>query len=327
MQVLVIGGAGYIGSHTCKLLKKLGSSPVVYDNFSTGHQRFARFGALETGDIRDTERLANVMVKYKPDCVVHFAASAYVGESMRDPALYYSNNIIGSISVLEAMRMANIRRIVFSSTCATYGTPDVLPIVETSAQLPVNTYGFTKYAVEQALKDYRRAYGIESVVLRYFNAAGADREIEIGEWHDPETHLIPLCIAAALGEASCLYVYGDDYDTLDGSAVRDYVHVEDLADAHIRAIEFLVTKGTSGAFNLGTGIETSVLDVIRVVQEVTHQSVPTEVIARRPGDVAKLCASADLAKRELGWTPQIRSLEEIVSTAYNWHRKLKLLNN
>lgn len=242
MQVLVIGGAGYIGSHTCKLLKELGSSPIVYDNFSTGHQRFARFGAVEAGDIRDTERLAHVMAKYKPECVVHFAASAYVGESMRDPALYYSNNVVGSISVLEAMRAADIRRIVFSSTCATYGNPDVLPIVETSAQRPVNTYGFTKYAVEQVLKDYRRAYGIESVVLRYFNAAGADREMEIGEWHDPETHLIPLCIAAALGEAPRLFIYGNDYDTIDGSAVRDYVHVEDLASAHIRAIEYLADR-------------------------------------------------------------------------------------
>ena len=318
MKILVTGGAGYIGSHTCKLLARAGMEPVVYDNLCTGHRDAVLFGAFEEGDILDGARLDAVMVRHRPACVVHFAASAYVGDSVRDPAAYYRNNIVGSLSLLDAMRRNDVKRIVFSSSCATYGEPALLPIVETMPQHPINPYGFTKLAIEHALADYGRAYGIGWVALRYFNAAGADPEGALGERHDPETHAIPLCIQAALGQIPAFNVFGSDYSTPDGSAVRDYVHVCDLGDAHVRAVQWLDQGGISGAYNLGTGIGTSVLEIVRAVEAASGRTVPLNVVARREGDPPSLFASAEKARKDLGWRPAFVSVDDVVGTAVAW---------
>ena len=318
MNILVTGGAGYIGSHTCKQLARAGFVPVVYDNLSTGFQEAVRFGPFERGDILDADRLDEVFARYRPACVVHFAASAYVGDSVRDPAAYYRNNIVGSLSLLNAMRRNNVEPIVFSSTCATYGIPTELPLVETAPQAPINPYGFTKLAIEHALSDYGHAYGLRWVALRYFNAAGADPEGELGERHDPETHALPLCIRAALGTGPGFSVFGTDYPTPDGSAIRDYVHVNDLASAHVAAVRRLLDGATGGAYNLGTGNGTSVLEIVAAIERDTGRKVPLTLGPRREGDPPSLYASPDKARAELGWEPVLTSIDDIVGSAVAW---------
>ncbi len=318
MVILVTGGAGFIGSHTCKALRAAGMEPVVYDNLSTGHHDNVRFGAFEEGDIGDGARLDAVLRQYRPDCVVHFAASAYVGESVRDPAAYYRNNIVGSLSLLDAMRRQGVTRIVFSSSCATYGMAPCLPIVETMPQMPINPYGFTKLAIEHALRDYGAAYGLGWIALRYFNAAGADPDGELGERHDPETHALPLCIRAALGLGPIFQVFGADYDTPDGSAVRDYVHVSDLADGHVLAVQRLLRGEPGGAYNLGTGVGTSVLEMVSSVERALGRKVPLRIGPRREGDPPALLAAGSKARSELGWSPRHVGIDEMVRTAAAW---------
>lgn len=318
MKVLVTGGAGFIGSHACKALSASRRLPIVYDNLSTGHAHTVRWGPLEVGDIRDSVRLEQVLRAYQPDMVMHFAARAYVGESVIDPAGYYDNNVSGTLTLLEAMRRASVDKIVFSSSCATYGTPDVLPIREDVPQRPINPYGFTKLACERMLADYGAAYGLRWVALRYFNAAGADPDGELGEEHEPETHVVPLAIRAALGLGPPITVFGDDYDTPDGSALRDFVHVSDLADAHVRAVDYLAQGGDSVACNLGTGEAVSVLQTIAAVAAATGRRVPFIRGPRRPGDPPALYATAHLARELLGWTPASPDFAATVATAARW---------
>ncbi len=321
--ILVTGGAGYIGSHTCKALKNAGWIPVTVDNLVHGHRRAVRWGPLVEGDIREQAVLDRVFERYAPDAVIHFAAYAYVGESVHDPARYYRNNVGGTLSLLTAMRRHGCRRVVFSSSCATYGIPAKVPIAESFAQQPVNPYGRSKRMVEQILEDYDSAYGLRYVSLRYFNAAGADPQGETGEDHDPETHLIPLAMDAVLGRIPFLEIYGTDYDTPDGTAVRDYVHVSDLAEIHTRAVAYLCAGGDSCALNLGTGSGHSVWRVVAAVESVTGRRVPVKSSARRPGDPAVLYARVDRAVELLDWRPRFASLEAIVETAWSWHRRLR----
>jgi UDP-arabinose 4-epimerase len=318
MRVLVVGGAGYIGSHACKALAAAGHEVVVYDNLSTGHRDAVLWGDLVVGDIRDGEALDAAFARARPDLVMHFAALAYVGVSVRDPATYYDTNIGGTLSLLQAMRRAKVDRLVFSSTCATYGAPDVLPISEDAPQRPINPYGFTKLAAERMFQDFQAAYGLKWVALRYFNAAGADPDGQIGEEHDPETHAIPLAIQAALGQRPTFEVYGTDYETPDGSAVRDYVHVCDLADAHLLAADHLWRGGESRAFNLATGVGVSVLQIVRAVEQATGCKVPLVLGPRRPGDPPALFAEGALAREILGWTPRYTDIGETVATAARW---------
>ncbi|MDN0084890.1 UDP-glucose 4-epimerase GalE [Crenobacter sp. SG2305] len=320
MKALVTGGAGYIGSHTCKALARAGHTPIAFDNLSTGHADAVRWGPLHRGDILDPDALDAAFSLYRPDVVLHFAALAYVGESVVDPGSYYRVNVTGTQTLLDAMRRHGVTRIVLSSSCATYGIPETLPISEDTPRQPVNPYGFTKLAVERMAADYERAYGMRWVALRYFNAAGADPEGELGERHDPETHAIPLAIGAALGTAPPFSVMGRDYPTADGSAIRDYVHVTDLADAHVLAMHHLVKGGCSGAFNLATGRGTSVLEVIQAVEAVLGRRVPVRDAPRRPGDPPALYAKAELAAKVLGWQPCFVDIEQMVATAADWFR-------
>jgi len=320
--VLVTGGAGYIGSHTCKALARAGYLPIAYDNLSCGHEWAVQWGPLEIGDIADRERLQAVMRHYQPAAIMHFAAFAYVGESVADPGKYYRNNVAGSLNLLEAARDCGIGRFIFSSTCATYGIPQTMPIDEACPQHPVNPYGHSKLVVEQMLRDFEVAHGLEWIALRYFNAAGADRDVQIGAVHDPETRLIPLVLDAASGRRDAITVFGSDYDTPDGTCVRDYTHVSDLADAHILALMALESGRQSGAYNLGNGLGFSVSEVITAAERITGLDVPRQFGARRPGDPARLVADAGKAKSELGWQPQITDLEEIISTAWTWHQRV-----
>jgi UDP-arabinose 4-epimerase len=318
MKVLVTGGAGYIGSHGCKALAAAGHEVVVYDNLITGHAHAVKWGPLETGDIRDRQRLEGAIARHDPDLVMHFAALAYVADAMREPAEYYDVNVTGTLTLLEAMRRRGKDRIVFSSSCTTYGVPRVLPIREDAPQAPLNPYGFTKLAGERMLADFERAYGLRWASLRYFNAAGADPEGEIGEEHSPETHIVPLAILAALGKSPPVPLFGRDFDTPDGTAIRDFIHVSDLARAHVLAAERLVGGGSSLAVNLGTGRGNSVLAVIEAVEAVTGRRVPVVDAPRRAGDPPCLYADAALARETLGWTAQYPALEEIVATAVDW---------
>jgi UDP-glucose-4-epimerase GalE len=320
-SVLVAGGAGYIGSHACKALSRAGYRPVVFDNISRGHREAVRWGPLVEGDIADRSRLAAVLDEHQIFAVMHFAAYAYVGESVSDPAKYYRNNLGGTLSLLEAMREAAVDKFVFSSTCATYGTPDGIPIRETAPQLPVNPYGETKLAIERALHWYGRAYGLRSVSLRYFNAAGADPDGEIGELHAPETHLVPLVLQTALGERSHIEVYGTDYPTPDGTAIRDYIHVQDLAEAHLRALEYLLAGGETVAVNLGTGSGHSVREVVRVAEAVSGRRISCRDAPRRAGDPPVLVADPSRAAELLGWRAYVSDLETIVRTALEWHTR------
>jgi UDP-glucose 4-epimerase len=316
--VLVTGGAGYVGSHCCLALTEAGFSPVVYDNLSNGHAWAVQWGPLEEGDIRDAARLDAVIAKHQPIAVLHFAALIEVGESVKAPGRFYENNVAGTLSLIEAARRGGIDKMVFSSTCATYGEPVRLPMDETHPQSPLNPYGRTKLMVEQALADYDAYAGFRSVALRYFNAAGADDKGRIGESHDPETHAIPLALQAALGKRSGFTVFGEDYDTRDGTAVRDYVHVLDLADAHVRALRYLIDGGETTAFNLGTGEGTTVRELIDAIQRKTNRPFPTDTAARRSGDAPCLVADSARAAAILGWRPT-RSLDDIVHSAWNWH--------
>ena len=319
--VLVTGGAGYIGSHACKALAGAGFQPVVFDNLSRGHREAVRWGPLVEGDLADRQRLCAALIEHKVEAVMHFAAYAYVGESVTDPALYYRNNLGGTLSLLEAMRKAGVGEIVFSSTCATYGIPHGVPIREDAPQRPVNPYGETKLAIERALHWYAAAYGLRSVSLRYFNAAGADPEGEIGEHHEPETHLVPLVLQAALGHGPHIEIYGTDYPTPDGTAIRDYVHVCDLAIAHLRALERLRGGGGSAAVNLGTGQGHSVREVIAAAELASGRKVPARAAPRRPGDPPALVADPSLAGEILGWHPQHSDLDTIIRTSLAWHTR------
>jgi UDP-glucose 4-epimerase len=318
--VLVVGGAGYIGSHTCLDLANKGYKPVVYDNFSNGHREFVKWGPAEEGDIRDRARLDEVLARHKPAAILHFAALIEVGESVKDPVSFYENNVIGTLTLLAAAQAAGIKAFVFSSTCATYGLPESLPLDETHRQAPINPYGRTKYIVEQALSDYDQYKELRSVVLRYFNAAGADFEGRIGEWHQPETHAIPLAIDAALGRRDGFKVFGTDYETRDGTCVRDYIHVLDLADAHVRAVEYLLNGGSSVALNLGTGTGTTVKELLGAIETVSNRPFPVEYVGRRAGDSHTLVANNDKARAVLGWVPQY-DLSQIIRSAWDWHAK------
>jgi UDP-glucose-4-epimerase GalE len=314
LQVLVVGGAGYIGSHAAHTLKRRGYEPIVYDNLSTGHAQLAEGFELVAGDIADSAKLAAVLKRV--DAVMHFAAYAYVGESVVDPRKYFHNNVLGGLSLLHAVLDSKVRKFIFSSTCAVYGIPSQLPITEETPRLPVNPYGATKLAFEHALEAYGKAYGLRFVSFRYFNAAGADEGGGIGEIHSPETHLIPSAFEAIRGERPALEIYGEDYPTADGTCVRDYIHVNDLAEAHVLGLEYL-EGGSSTAINLGTGRGNSVREVISMIERVTGREVPKHMGPRRPGDPAELVADPSRAEKLLPWKAR-RSLEEIVATAWNW---------
>jgi UDP-glucose-4-epimerase GalE len=314
-HILVSGGAGYIGSHTAKALSRAGYKPVVLDNLSSGHRGAVKWGPLVEGDCGDSRLVRAVIKEYAISAVIHFAASAYVGESVENPRKYYRNNCVNSLELLDAALAEGVACMVFSSSCATYGVPAALPIREDHAQCPVNPYGESKLFVEQALRSYHAAYGLNSIVLRYFNAAGADREAELREDHDPETHLIPLAVETAQGRRDALPVYGIDYATPDGTAIRDYVHVSDLAAAHVRALRRVLKTGGYTALNLGAGRGYSVLDVLRAVSRVTGASIPIRPCPRRAGDPPELVADVDLARRLLHWRPMYSDLDTIVSSA------------
>lgn len=319
-KILVTGGAGYIGSHTVRALKRAGYQPVIYDNFSRGHRAAVRGFTVIEGDTWDKKKLCQVMKKYTVAAVMHFAAHSQVGESQEKPALYYENNIGGGLKLLESMLEVGVKFLIFSSSAAVYGEPQQVPITEEHPLQPLNPYGETKAVLERALAYYDQAYDLRSTSLRYFNAAGAAEEGGIGECHEPETHLIPLVIEAALGKNNSLIVFGNDYPTNDGTAVRDYIHVEDLADAHILALEALLKGSQSIAYNLGNGKGYSVLEVIKAVEKVTKLEVPYNIGPRRAGDSAVLVASAEKAETELGWQPKFDDLEVIIKSAYHWHR-------
>lgn len=318
--VLVTGGAGYIGSHACKALHRAGYEVVTYDNLSRGHEEAVRWGPFEKGDLSDRERLVRIFREFRVDAVMHFAAYAYVGESVERPDLYYANNVGGTLSLLGAMKDADVRKLVFSSTCATYGIPDVLPIHESVPQRPINPYGASKWMIERFLADYFHAFGLTSVSLRYFNAAGADPDGDVGEDHEPETHLIPLALRASLRDDSTLTVFGTDYPTPDGTCIRDYIHVSDLAAAHVRALQCIDERKVQGAsqFNLGIGKGFSVKEVLAATEAVTGRPVKIKIGARRPGDPAVLVADATLAQKQLGWSAEFQSLEPIIRTAKDW---------
>jgi UDP-arabinose 4-epimerase len=320
-SVLLVGGAGYIGSHTAKYLAQQGFLPVVYDDLSRGHREAVKWGPLEIGDIADGARLAEVLARHSPRAVVHFAAFAYVGESVTDPARYYRNNVTGTLSLLEAMRAAGVGNLVFSSTCATYGIPSAVPVVEECPQNPINPYGRSKLMIEQVLADYARAYQLRAICLRYFNAAGADPDGELGEDHDPEPHLIPLVLEAAAGRRPSISIYGSDYPTRDGTCVRDYIHVTDLAQAHALALRHLLAGGASVNLNLGNGAGYSVREVIDATEKITGKKIPVTHGPRRPGDPPELVGSADKARALLGWQPQYASIESIIRTAWAWHAR------
>jgi UDP-arabinose 4-epimerase len=321
MKVLVTGGAGYIGSHVCKALARAGFEPVAYDNLSRGFAYAVKWGPLEQGELVDGDRLDAVFKAYAPVAVIHFAAFTYVGESVADPALYFRNNVVGTLSLLDAMRRNGVKPIVFSSTAAVYGEPEQVPITEDAPKQPVNPYGVSKLMVEQLLADYGRAYGMAWTALRYFNAAGADPDGEIGENHDPETHAIPLAIDAAIGRRENFGVFGDDYATPDGSAIRDYIHVADLAEAHVLALKYLLAGGESAAMNLGLGQGTSVFEICAAVERATGRTLPMRRVGRRAGDPPVLVASPERAMKTLNWTPRHLDIDEIVRHAAAWAQR------
>lgn len=318
MAVLVVGGAGYIGSHAARALKRVGHDVIVFDNLSTGHEFLAAGFELVKADVLDGEALAGVLPRV--DAIMHFAAHAYVGESVTNPKKYFHNNVEGGLSLLNGALAAGVKRIIFSSTCAVYGEPEKVPIEENTPRQPVNPYGVSKLFFEQALEAYDRTYGFRYASLRYFNAAGADESGEIGELHEPETHLIPLALRAAAGGGPELQVFGTDYPTADGTCVRDYIHVNDLASAHVKALEHLAAGNTSFAVNLGTGTGASVQEVITAAEAVTGKRVPRRYVPRRAGDPPALVANPAKAQRLLGWKAT-RGLQDSVSTAWNWMQR------
>ena len=322
-NVLVTGGAGYIGSHTCKALAAAGFTPVTYDNLVYGHESAVKWGPFERGDILDAARLADVIRKYQPKAVLHFAAYAYVGESVADPAKYYRNNVLGTLSLLESMRAEGIGQIVFSSSCAVYGVPESVPISESAHLNPINPYGASKVIAERMLADYGAAYGLKSVALRYFNAAGADPGSEIGEDHDPETHLIPLALEAAIGARPDVTIYGNDYDTKDGTCIRDFVHVGDIAKAHVLALTKLQTGPLRPAYNLGAGHGVSVREVIDTVGAITGREITVATGPRRVGDPPVLLADPRRANDELDWKPEYPDIGDMIESAWSWHVRLR----
>ncbi|WP_121061024.1 UDP-glucose 4-epimerase GalE [Chachezhania antarctica] len=320
VNVLVTGGAGYIGSHACKALKEAGYTPVTYDNFVTGWRDAVKFGPMEEGDLHDRARLDEVFAKYQPAAVMHFAALSQVGEAMKEPGKYWHNNVAGSLNLIEAAVAAGCLDFVFSSTCATYGEHDNVVLDEDTPQEPLNAYGASKRAIEDVLRDFEAAYGLRSVIFRYFNVAGADPEGEVGEFHRPETHLIPLMLDAIDGKRAALTVFGTDYDTPDGTCIRDYVHVCDLVDAHVLGLKWLKDGKPSRIFNLGTGTGYSVREVIDRSREVTNRDVPYEVGPRRAGDCTKLVSGSVRAGDELGWSPDKSELATMIRDAWRWHQ-------
>jgi UDP-arabinose 4-epimerase len=319
IRVLVTGGAGYIGSHTAKALSRSGYEPVVLDNFSTGHGWAVKWGPVIKGDLADTALICEVLRAYKVHAVIHLAASAYVAESIQQPRKYFRNNVANTLNLLEAAIDFGLRYVVFSSTCATYGVPSTVPIIEEQVQIPINPYGESKRFAEKVLQWFGSAYGLNWAVLRYFNAAGADGEGEIGETHSPETHLIPAAIESAFSERQWLELYGTDYPTPDGTAIRDYIHVTDLAEAHVLALQYLFAGGKSIAVNLGTGVGHSVREIIAAVERVSGRRVPLFERVRRLGDPPVLIADPGNASRTLGWTPRFSGLDTMVETALRWH--------
>ena len=318
MNILVTGGAGYVGSHAARLLDQAGHQVWIYDSLVYGHRGAALPGKLIEGDLMDRPKLVATMKEHKIDAVMHFAAFAYVGESVTQPHKYYQNNIVAALNLMEAMREADVKKIVFSSTTATYGEPDVVPIKETERQEPINPYGFTKLVIERALADYAHAYDWAYAALRYFNASGASPDGDIGEDHSPETHLIPLVLQVALGQRENITVFGKDYPTPDGTCIRDYIHVDDLGSAHVRALE-LLKPGEGIKLNLGTGKGTSVRQIIDACRKITGHAIPEVMGERRPGDPPELVADASLAREVLGWEPKYMDIESIVETAWRWH--------
>jgi UDP-glucose 4-epimerase len=317
LAVLVVGGAGYIGSHAAHVLRRRGYDVIIYDNLSTGQRELAEGFDLIVGDISDREKISAALRRC--DAVMHFAAHAYVGESVANPKKYFHNNVTAALALLDAAIDSRVRKFIFSSTCAVYGNPVKVPITEDNPRQPVNPYGATKLAFENALEAYSRAYGLKYVVFRYFNAAGADETANIGEKHEPETHLIPLIFQAIQGKRAALEIFGDDYPTRDGTCIRDYIHVTDLAEAHVLGLEYL-SKSDSGAMNLGTGDGYSVHEVVAAAEKVTGHKVPTHIGPRRAGDPAELVAEASLAEKMLGWKAK-RSLDQIIATAWKWQQQ------
>jgi UDP-glucose 4-epimerase len=320
MTILVTGGAGYIGSHTVAELVDKGYEVVVIDNLEKGHRQAILGGRFYQGDLKDTDFLDHVFSNHNIQAIIHFAAYSLVGESMEDPAKYYNNNVVLGLNLLNKMMEYNTKYIVFSSTAAVYGQPKAIPITEEDAVEPTNPYGETKLAVERALKWYEGAYGIKYISLRYFNAAGAHIDGRIGEDHNPESHLIPIVLEAALGKRDKVYIFGDDYDTDDGTCVRDYIHVTDLADAHIKALDYLTKGGPSDVFNLGNGKGFSVKEIINIARKVTGVDIQWETAPRRAGDPAVLVASSEKARQCLGWQPRYGDISTIIETAWNWHK-------
>lgn len=320
--ILVTGGAGYIGAHTCLALSEAGYRVVVYDSLIHGHRAFAKFGALEVGDVRDTARLTSAIKAHAPAAIVHFAALIEAGVSVRDPGPFYDVNVGGVLSLLKAAQANGGPPIVFSSTCATYGAPQRETLDETHPQWPLNPYGWTKLAAERLFADFAVAHGQRSIWLRYFNAAGAAPDKGVGERHDPETHAIPLAIHAVLGRRAGFSILGDDYPTRDGTCVRDYVHVLDLADAHVRAVGRLIAGDAGGAFNLGTGDGATVREIVTAVEKASGRAFPVTVAARRPGDAPALVADSSKALKELGWRAT-RTLDDIVASAWEWHARVE----
>ncbi|MGD8963025.1 MAG: UDP-glucose 4-epimerase GalE [Desulfobacterales bacterium] len=322
MNILVTGGAGYIGSHCCKALSQRGLHPVTLDNLVYGHRNFVRWGEFFQGDVGNTADLKKLFNQHQIDAVMHFAAYAYVGESVQEPIKYYENNLRNTVELLHAVVENDVQYFVFSSTCATYGNPEKIPIDEKHPQNPVNPYGRTKRMIEEILKDYAAAYDLKYTSLRYFNAAGADPDGEIGEDHDPETHLIPLVLDVAAAKRASIKVFGTDYQTPDGTCIRDYIHVTDLAEAHILALQRLMDGAESCCYNLGTGQGFSVLDVIERARKITGKNIRAENTDRRPGDPPVLIASNEKAIAELSWNPVYADLDDIIGTAWRWHQNL-----
>ena len=321
-HILVIGGAGYIGSYMCKCLAHNGFKPVVLDNLVRGHREAVKWGPFYKGSMSDRSLLNHIFSKYDIMAVMHFAAFCYVGESVREPIHYYQNNVANTINLLQTMlEKNNIPHFIFSSSCATYGEPINIPITEEHPRNPINPYGRSKLMVEQTLDDFRNAYGLKFISLRYFNAAGADPDGEVGEDHRPETHLIPLVLQTALGQKKAINIFGDDYATKDGTCIRDYIHVSDLAKAHLLALERLLNNQLTGQYyNLGNGDGYSVKQVIETARKITQKSISTKITDRRPGDPAVLIGSSEKAVKELGWNPKFADLETIIETAWKWHK-------
>lgn len=320
-MILIVGGAGYIGSHVNKLLTRKGFKTVVFDNLSRGHREFVKWGEFFEGDLLNLHQIRSCFERYPIKAVMHFSALCLVEESIQQPEKYYLNNVMGTLNLLQAMKESGVKYFLFSSTCATYGFPEKIPISEDHPQNPINPYGRTKLMIEQVLKDYDRAYGLKHINLRYFNAAGADPEGEIGELHDPETHLIPLVLSSAIGRSQEIKIFGTDYPTRDGTCIRDYIHVMDLADAHIRALQYLMDKGESDSFNLGNGNGYSVREVIEAVKSVTRRDFRVKEVERREGDPPLLISNSQKARRVLNWKPLYGDLRTIIETAWKWYQK------